>query len=154
MKIHVLDKKIMWGDLDPLGIVFYPNYYRWMDGCAHLFMEGLGLSMEELLSKRNLIFALVETGCRYYLPGRYHDTVRIRTSLAQLEAKTLLFTYRFHLMPQEELMAQGWEKRICLEVSKGSGMKASEIPRDIAQILEAALDKGTTWPNQDRITST
>lgn len=142
MKIHVLDRKIMWGDLDPLGIVFYPNYYRWMDGCAHLFMESLGLPMQELFRKRHIIFALVETGCQYHSPGKYHDTIRITTSLAQLEEKTMLFRYTFHRMPQEELMAQGWEKRICLDVRDQSKMKAIQIPQDIAQILRETLENG------------
>ncbi len=154
MKIHVLDRVIMWGDLDPLGIVFYPNYYRWMDGCAHLFMESLGVSMQELLRKRGIIFALVETKCQYYLPGKYHDTIRIQTSLAQMEAKTLLMRYRFKRMPQEELMAQGWERRICLDVSSPSQMKAREIPEDIAEILGAALESGSALGDQEAITST
>lgn len=154
MKIHVSERKIMWGDLDPLGIVFYPNYYRWMDGCAHLFMESLGVPMQDLLNKRGIIFALVETRCQYYSPGKYHDTVRIQTSLAQMEAKTLLMRYRFNRMPQEELMAQGWEKRICLDVSNPSQMKAREIPQDIAEILGEALESGSAWADQDVITST
>lgn len=154
MKIHVLERKIMWGDLDPLGIVFYPHYYQWMDGCAHLFMESLGVSMQDLLSKRGIIFALVETRCQYYLPGKYHDTIKIQTSLAQMDAKTLLMRYRFNRMPQEELMAQGWEKRICLDVSNPSEMKAKEIPQDIAEILGEALESGSAWADQDVITST
>lgn len=154
MKIHVVDQKIMWGDLDPLGIVFYPHYYRWMDGCAHLFMESLGLCMKELLTKRSIIFALVETRCQYFSPGKYHDTVRIKTSLARMEAKTLLLRYRFHRMPQEELMAQGWERRICLDVSDHFQMKATEIPEDIAQILEPVLETASVWADQESITST
>ena len=23
--------KVEWGDCDPYGIVFYPNFYKWMD---------------------------------------------------------------------------------------------------------------------------
>lgn len=144
----------MWGDLDPLGIVFYPNYYRWMDGCAHLFMESLGLPMKELLRERGIIFALLETRCQYYSPGKYHDTIRIITSLAQMEGKTLLLRHRFHRMPQEELMAQGWERRICLDAGQRSEMRAREIPQDIARILGGALESDPAWPDQERITST
>ncbi len=154
MKVHVLDQKIMWGDLDPLGIVFYPNYYKWMDGCAHLFMESLGLPMKELLEKQGIIFALIETRCQYYSPGKYHQTVRIRTSLAAMEPKTLLLRYRFHRMPQDELMAQGWERRVCLDASDPLHLKARDIPQDIALILGSALDSGPAKTHQGTITST
>jgi len=28
MKQNIVERKIMWGDLDSLGIVFYPRYYE------------------------------------------------------------------------------------------------------------------------------
>ncbi|MEJ5376242.1 MAG: acyl-CoA thioesterase [bacterium] len=154
MKIHVTDQKIMWGDLDPLGIVFYPHYYQWMDGCAHLFMESLGIPMKQLLESRGLIFALVETRCEYYSPGKYHDTLRIITSLAHMDTKRLLLRYRFYKMPQEELLAQGWERRICLDAKDPSHLRAAEIPGDISALLKSALEENAPWADQDRITST
>ncbi len=32
----VLKKKVSWGDLDPLGIVFYPRYYEWIDAASQI----------------------------------------------------------------------------------------------------------------------
>ena len=36
---NITDMHIGWGDLDPLGIMFYPRYYAWMDECGHLFFK-------------------------------------------------------------------------------------------------------------------
>jgi YbgC/YbaW family acyl-CoA thioester hydrolase len=154
MKIHVVDRRIMWGDLDPLGIVFYPRYYEWMDGCAHLFMESLGIPMKELLERRGIIFALVETRCRYHCPGRYHDSIRISTSLAELSSKAIVLRYRLCRMPQQELMAQGWERRICLDATDPTRLRAVEIPQDIKEILQPALETAALLEDQDMLTST
>ena len=43
MHVHTVERRIMWGDLDSLGIVFYPRYYEWMDACGHLLFESLRL---------------------------------------------------------------------------------------------------------------
>lgn len=32
--------RVSFGDCDPAGIVFYPNFYRWVDGLFHLFLDG------------------------------------------------------------------------------------------------------------------
>jgi hypothetical protein len=48
MKQNIVKRKIMWGDLDPLGIVFYPRYYQWLDACGHLFFEAINLNIDKL----------------------------------------------------------------------------------------------------------
>ena len=35
--------RIEWGDCDPAGIVFFPNYSRWMDAASHHFFVRCGL---------------------------------------------------------------------------------------------------------------
>ncbi|OBZ97557.1 hypothetical protein ADU59_00655 (plasmid) [Pararhizobium polonicum] len=37
-----LDIPVTFGDCDPAGIVFYPNFYRWMDTTFHHFLRGAG----------------------------------------------------------------------------------------------------------------
>ena len=32
-----------WGDCDPAGIVFYPNYFRWFDDASWRLFEAGGL---------------------------------------------------------------------------------------------------------------
>lgn len=31
--------RVSFGDCDPAGIVFYPNYFRWTDALFHLFLD-------------------------------------------------------------------------------------------------------------------
>jgi len=69
-KETVVERKIMWGDLDALGIVFYPRYYEWIDGCGHLFFEAAGFRQGDLWKERGLIFGLVETSCKYFCSGQ------------------------------------------------------------------------------------
>lgn len=32
---YIVTRMVEWGDYDEAGIVFYPNYFRWMDGAFH-----------------------------------------------------------------------------------------------------------------------
>jgi len=136
---HMVERKIMWGDLDPLGIVFYPRYYEWIDGCSHLFFESLNLSLKFLGEKRSINFGLIETGCRYFKPGRYHQTIRIVTQLDELGKKTILLRHQILLANDGTLMLEAYEKRICMDTSDPQEIKARNIPDDINSILKEAM---------------
>lgn len=140
MKQNVVERKVMWGDLDSLGIVFYPRFYEWIDASGHLFFESIGLNIWELWQQRHIVFGLAETSCRYLRPVRYHQRVRIVTGIRELEEKTVLLEHRIKSARGEELLLEGFEKRICLEATDLKDLKAIFIPRDIYQVLKEASE--------------
>ena len=56
----VTEERIRWGDLDSLGIVFYPRYYEWIDACGHRFFEIAGIPFDSMWRKHKIIFGMVE----------------------------------------------------------------------------------------------
>jgi YbgC/YbaW family acyl-CoA thioester hydrolase len=141
MKQNIIERRIMWGDLDALGIVFYPRYYEWIDACGHLFFEAINLNMKELWREKKILFGLMETSCRYFVPGRYHQMIRITTTMDALKKKTLLLKHHICLSQSDEMMVEGFEKRICLDVSDPGDFRAIPIPEDIYTILKEAMEE-------------
>lgn len=139
MKQSIVERRIMWGDLDSLGIVFYPRYYEWLDASGHLFFESLGLGLDTLWQRRQIQFGLIETGCQYASPGRYHQTVRIATQLDALTSKTLTLKSTFHDVADDRLLLTGIEKRICMDVSNPYRIRAVDIPSDVYDVLHQAM---------------
>jgi len=135
---NIVERQIMWGDLDSLGIVFYPRYYEWIDACGHLFFDAIGLNIGNLWEERKILFGLVETSCTYYRPGRYHQKIRIHTSLKDLGKKTLALQHDIRHAADNERMVLGIEKRICMDVSEPRDFRAIEIPGPIYDILQNA----------------
>jgi len=138
MKTNVVERKIMWGDLDSLGIVFYPRYYEWIDACGHLFFEAIGLHMGNLRRERNLAFGLAGTSCRYFRTGRYHDSIRISTTIDALGERTLKLKHAIRLAADGDLLVEGFEERICLDVSDADRFRAVRIPEDVYAVLKEA----------------
>lgn len=130
----------MWGDLDSLGIVFYPRYYEWMDACGHLFFESLGLTINTLWEERRIQFGLAESFCRYPKPGRYHDKINITTQIDALSRYTLTLKHLIHNAEDKSLMVTGFEKRICMNVSDLKNIRARAIPEDIFAVFKNAID--------------
>ena len=140
MKKNVFKRRIMWGDLDPLGIVFYPKYYRWMDDSAQVFLKSMGLNMVEVWKDRNVGFILVETSCRYFSPGKYLQDIEIRIHIDELGEKTLNLKYLITDAAKNSLMVEGIEKRICIDTSDPQRFKAIPIPKDMREILRSAMN--------------
>lgn len=138
---NIVERRIMWGDLDALGIVFYPRYYDWIDGCSHLFFESINLGMKSLMEKRGINFGLIETGCSYFKPGRYLHDIKIITQLDELDKKIILLNHRIILSEDDSLMVEGFERRICMDFSDKEKIKARDIPDDIRAILKKAIEE-------------
>ena len=130
-----IEKQIMWGDLDSLGIVFYPRYYEWMDGCSHLFFEKISREWVELCKSCQVMFGLRKTSCEYFIPGRYHQKMIITTQIETLEKKTVTLKHIITNKSNNRIMVRGIEKRVCLDVKEPENLKAMDIPDDIYEIL-------------------
>lgn len=139
MHRHIIERKIMWGDLDALGIVFYPRYYEWIDACAHLYFESIDLRLDELWEKQQIQFGLVETSSRYNAPGRYHQTIRVVTEIEKLTTKTVTLKHTVTLASDDVLMLTANETRICMCVADPTNIRAVDIPEDIFNVLKNAM---------------
>ncbi len=140
IKRNIVAKKIMWGDLDALEIVFYPRYYEWFDGCGHMFFDRIGLNLKKLWRERQILFGLVNSSSDYFNPGRYFDDIRIITEIVDIEGKTLKLKHEIEKTDDGSLLVRGYEKRICISAGDPEKLKAVDIPDDIYSILKESLE--------------
>lgn len=134
-----IERKIMWGDLDSLGIVFYPKYYDWIDSCSHLFFEKISLDLAELWKERQIVFGLTKTSCDYFSPGRYHQEIIITTHIKKIERKNVTIKHIITNKSNDRIMVRGFEKRTCMNVKEPEALNAMDIPDDIYDIFKKAL---------------
>ena len=135
----VMERRIMWGDLDALGIVFYPRYYEWFDACAHQFFEVIGIRHDRLWKDHGIVFGLAETQCRYLRAGRYHQRLKILTRLQDLNKRGLTLEHLITRAEDGRHMVVGTEKRICMDARNPLELKVATIPEMVYQALQQAL---------------
>lgn len=130
-----LKRRITWGDLDALGIVFYPRFYEWMDEASHIFFDKIGLNLVRLLREKGIIFALAETGARYIRPARYHDDIEIISYVKDIDDKTVTMYHEIRSLSEGGLLVEGYEKRICIRLISEGRFKSVSIPKSIKEII-------------------
>ena len=127
---------IQWGDCDPLGIVFYPNFYRWMDEGSWALFNGKGLTIDAMAERwGSLGTPLGETGCTFKSPARPRDVLTIESGVAEWSTKSFRMSHTFTC--GDRLVAEGFEVRVWVvdAPDRPAGIRAAEIPQEFKDAL-------------------
>ncbi len=123
---------VEWGDCDPARIVFYPNFFRWMDAAAWAFFAGNGLSAQEVLAGKGALgFPLVDARATFRKPARQGDRLEIETQVARWGGKS--FELRHIIRVAGEIAVEGRETRIwgVSDPADPTSLRATAIPAAI-----------------------
>ena len=132
-KTTVYEVKVQFGDCDPAGIVFFPNFSKWMDASSlHFFMACGVPPWRELVKTTGIIGTpLLEIHTKFMRPATYGETLQIHTSVEQWQAK--VFMHRHVVMRGGERLCEGTETRaFCIRhPDHPDRIKAIAVPEDI-----------------------
>ncbi len=103
---------IQFGDCDPAGIVFFPNFSRWMDAASlHYFMACGVPPWRELVRTTGIIGTpLLEIHTRFLKHATYGESIEIHTSVDEWREK--VFIQKHVVMRGQDLICEGRETRI------------------------------------------
>jgi 4-hydroxybenzoyl-CoA thioesterase len=132
-KVHVYPVNVQFGDCDPAGIVFFPNFSRWMDQASLAYFMACGVPpWRELVKTRGIIGTpLLEIHTTFKRPATYGETIEVHTSIEEWSAKT--FRHRHVVKRGETLLCEGTEVRaFCIrDPENADRIKAIPVPEDI-----------------------
>jgi 4-hydroxybenzoyl-CoA thioesterase len=132
-KTHIYPVNVQFGDCDPAGIVFFPNFSRWMDEASLAFFMACGVPpWRELVKTRGIIGTpLLEIHTKFKRPATYGETIEVHTSVEEWSAKT--FRHRHVVKRGETLLCEGTEVRaFCIrDPENADRIKAIAVPEDI-----------------------
>ena len=96
MLSHSREVEIEFGDCDPAGIVYYPNYFRMFDAAtAHLFEAALGMKKIAWTKHFGVVgIPVVETGATFSRPSRFGDVVTITSTLVAFKRSSFEVAHR------------------------------------------------------------
>ncbi len=88
-KVVVYEVDVMFGDCDPAGIVFFPNFSKWMDASSLNFFVKCGVPpWRELKKTRGIVGTpLLEIHTKFMRPATYGERLQIHTSVTEWREK-------------------------------------------------------------------
>ena len=130
---NVTSYRVIYGDTDQMGVVYYANYLRWFEKGRAEWLRQIGLPYGEI-ERQGFHFPVAEVTCRYAHPSHYDEMVQIETELAELGRATLTFSYRITRETDDALLATGSTKHACLDHAG----RVARIPKMLEDALAAA----------------
>ncbi len=132
-KTTVWEVDVLFGDCDPAGIVFFPNFSKWMDAASlHFFMECGVPPWRELKKSRGIIGTpLLEIHTKFMRTATYGERLQVHTTVEEWRDKVFIQHHR--VMRGDTLLCEGRETRaFCMHPpGEPDRIKAIPVPADI-----------------------
>ena len=130
-KTVVYHVRVEFGDCDPARIVWFPNFFRWIDAASRHFFLACGVPpWHETEQSIGLIGTpLVDTQASFVRTASYGDALQIHVCISEWRNKS--FVQRYRVMRGEEEIMHCHEVRIFAAAKEGGGIRALPIPEDI-----------------------
>jgi 4-hydroxybenzoyl-CoA thioesterase len=140
MLSHSRQVEIEFGDCDPAGIVYFPNYFRMFDAStAYLFEAALGMKKSAWIKRFGILgIPVVGTGAQFAKPSRFGDVVTITSAIAAFKRSS--FEVVHQLFNAGELAIEGRETRVWVatDLNDPGRLKSLPVPDEvIAAFAEA-----------------
>ena len=126
---------IAWGDCDSLGIVFYPNYFRWFDTSFQHLLAVCGFDQRSLSERFGIVGTpIADVGARFSNPATYGDDIIIDSEIAEWRDKLFLVNHTAHR--GDTLLATGHELRVWGIIEPETGkLRAAPIAPEFRQAM-------------------
>jgi acyl-CoA thioester hydrolase len=136
--------RVIYGDTDQMGVVYYANYLRFFEGARGHYIRALGLSYGDI-EARGILLPVYEASVNYLKSARYDDLLSVELSQTHTRVK-IRFEYKVHRIaggagPQgassaDDLLALGHTVHVCV----GKDGKPTRAPEWLLQALEGKRD--------------
>ena len=79
-----LPVRVYYEDTDAQGVVYYANYFRFMERARTEWLRSLGVDMVRLQEEDRRIFVVAEVNVKFHAPARLSDELVVTAGLREL----------------------------------------------------------------------
>ena len=76
--------RVYYEDTDAQGVVYYANYFRFLERARTEWLRSLGVDMVSLMEQDRRIFVVAEVQSRFLVPARLSDELIVTARLKKL----------------------------------------------------------------------
>jgi acyl-CoA thioester hydrolase len=120
--------RVIFGDTDQMGVVYYANYLRYFEGARAAYLRAAGRSYKDLQAW-DVALPVVEAHCKYRRPAYYEDVLHVEVSVSEVRGASLRFDYA--VRRDGELLADGFTRHACID---GRG-RPRRMPAELAALV-------------------
>ena len=109
---HEFDIEVRYYETDGQGIVHHSNYFQYFELARVKMLEAAGYDYAEI-EKAGHFLVVHSIKCRYMLPARFGDTLRLLTIIDRVTPARVDHSYK--VFREDELLAEGSSTIACVD---------------------------------------
>jgi 4-hydroxybenzoyl-CoA thioesterase len=141
MFVHHSRLTVQWGDCDPAGIVFFPNYLKWCDDFTSALFAAAALPLHTLFCAHSVIgIPIVDVRASFKIPAAFGDELAVKTSVHEWRTSSFVVQHLFY--KQAALAVEAHVTRVWTgaDPAKKGAMKSRPLPREIIDRLSSSSE--------------
>ena len=100
--------RVYYEDTDAQGVVYYANYFRYMERARTEWLRALGVDQSRLLNEERRMFVVTATNAEFVAPAKYNDEVVVTARLTSLKRATFAIEQNIYSDdPDRTLLVRG-----------------------------------------------
>ena len=127
----VYTHRVLYGDTDQMGVVYYANYLRFFEGARNDWIRSLGITYRQI-EEHGIMLPVYEASCQYLKSARYDDLLEIPVVVTHTRVK-IRFEYKVHRQGDDSVLALGHTVHVCVGMDSG---KPTRAPPWLLEALE------------------
>lgn len=80
--------RVYYEDTDAQGVVYYANYFRFMERARTEWLRALGVDQVKLMQEQRRMFVVTESNAQFITPARFNDELIVTAQLGDLTRAT------------------------------------------------------------------
>ena len=121
--------RVYYEDTDAQGVVYYANYFRYMERARTEWLRALGVDQAKLLNEERRMFVVTESNAKFLAPAKFNDEVVVTARLAGLGRATFDIEQNIYLNDLDgKLLISGGIKAAFLNADT---LRPMRVPADI-----------------------
>jgi acyl-CoA thioester hydrolase len=121
--------RVYYEDTDAQGVVYYANYFRFMERARTEWLRALGVDQVGLMQQERRIFVVTETKAEFVAPARFNEQIIVTARLAGLTRATFDIEQNIYLDSLDgKLLVRGGVRAAYLNADT---MRPTRIPASL-----------------------
>jgi acyl-CoA thioester hydrolase len=132
MPEFVHELRVRYGECDPQGIVFNPNYMAYFDHTvSELWRASAMGSWNEMVERGGVDVVVAEANIRFRAPARFDDVIACSAAVAHFGTTSLKLD--MEIRRGDELLVEGWLRQVFVDAKT---WQKTPIPDWVREALE------------------
>ncbi|MCX7833473.1 MAG: acyl-CoA thioesterase [Ignavibacteria bacterium] len=123
--------RVLYAHTDMMGVIYYAKYFEYFEAGRNDLLRNLNYPYS-LLEQKGYALPVIETSCRFFLPGKYDQLLKIVTMMKNVPSVRLKLDYEIY--NENTLLVSGYTIHSFVSVRT---LRPIKPPEDFMQLIKS-----------------